>query len=57
MGDRTLRKLWIRDRLFKETSDSRIDLNLEHSIPSDYIALEHEVEEKFNLWLFTGTDS
>lgn len=57
MGNRTLRKLWIRDRLIRETNDTRIDLNLEHTIPLDYVGLEREIEEKFTLWLFTGTES
>ncbi len=57
MGNRVLSKLWIRDRLIRETNDSRIDLNLEHTMPLEYIALENEVEETFNLWLFSGTES
>jgi DNA-binding MarR family transcriptional regulator len=57
MGNRVLRKLWIRDKLTRETNDSGIDLNLEHSIPLDYVGLEHQIEEKFNLWLFSGTES
>lgn len=57
MGNRILRRLWIRDRLIRETNDSRIDLNLGHTIPLNYVGREKEVEEMFNTWLFTGTES
>ncbi len=50
-GDRTLRRLWIRNQLILRTDDPRIDLNLDHPIPDEYLTLTFELEQQFNMWL------
>lgn len=52
MGERTLRKLWIRQYLIDKTKDDNIDLNLEHPIPDEHKPLILEAEQEFNSWFF-----
>lgn len=52
MGERVLKKLWMRQWVIDKTGDVRVDLNLEHTLPDDLQILLVEAEQEFNSWMY-----